>query len=265
MSTVAVLNTDAGLTGKTIDLLESAQTITGLKTFDLDPAAPFAVTSGSAKVANLDADKLDGIEGSAFLQKDISAITDGQLLIGKTSDHSLNLAAITAGSNITVTNGAGAITIAAASPIMTLLKANSGTDTSAGATTVDSIATGVLTAKDRLLIEIDVTSITQQTAGLQMYSVTDATSLGTITSGAISAGETVVFFPITLRVGQAANTSYHLFTAGRGTTLGAMGTLIVTGSLTAWTTGFTLGLRHTGVTAGGTMQWSWAVYKLAGQ
>lgn len=41
-----------------------------------------------------------------------AAATDGQLLIGKTSDHTLNLAALTAGAGITVTNGAGTITIA---------------------------------------------------------------------------------------------------------------------------------------------------------
>lgn len=42
--------------------LKTDQTITGVKTFDLDPAAPFVVTSGSAKVDNLDADKWDGQE-----------------------------------------------------------------------------------------------------------------------------------------------------------------------------------------------------------
>lgn len=44
--------------------------------------------------------------------KDTSAATDGQILIGKTSDHSLNLATLTAGSNITITNGAGTVTVA---------------------------------------------------------------------------------------------------------------------------------------------------------
>jgi hypothetical protein len=42
---------------------------------------------------------------------DTSAATNGQILIGKTSDHSLNLATLTAGSGITITNGAGSITI----------------------------------------------------------------------------------------------------------------------------------------------------------
>lgn len=41
-------------------------TQTGLITFDRDPAAPFAVTASSAVVPNLDADKLDGFDESAF-------------------------------------------------------------------------------------------------------------------------------------------------------------------------------------------------------
>ncbi len=65
---ISILNTDAGLSGKTIVDEESTQTLTGAKTFDRDPSAPFAVSSGSAVVANLDADKLDGFEGAAFLQ-----------------------------------------------------------------------------------------------------------------------------------------------------------------------------------------------------
>lgn len=44
---------------------------------------------------------------------DTSGVTDGQLLVGKTSDHSWNLATLTAGSGITITPGAGTITIAA--------------------------------------------------------------------------------------------------------------------------------------------------------
>lgn len=63
---ISVLNTDAGLSGKTIVNAEDSQTVTGLKTFDRDPSAPFAVSSGSAAVANLDADKLDGQDGAYY-------------------------------------------------------------------------------------------------------------------------------------------------------------------------------------------------------
>lgn len=66
MATVTVLNTSADLTSTTLVTRENAYTITGLHTFDRDPSAPFAVTASSAVVTNLDADKLDGEEGSAY-------------------------------------------------------------------------------------------------------------------------------------------------------------------------------------------------------
>jgi hypothetical protein len=62
MANVTVLNTDASITAKTVMTNEASETITGVKTFDLDPSAPFAVSSGSAVVANLDADKVDGFD-----------------------------------------------------------------------------------------------------------------------------------------------------------------------------------------------------------
>ena len=63
---VSVLNTTASLSGKTLLKAEDSQTITGAKTFDLGASAPFIVMAGSAMVANLDADKLDGFEATAF-------------------------------------------------------------------------------------------------------------------------------------------------------------------------------------------------------
>ena len=62
---VSVLNTDANLSGNTLSLLEVAGTVTALWTFDRDPSAPFAVSASSAVVSNLDADKLDGVEGTS--------------------------------------------------------------------------------------------------------------------------------------------------------------------------------------------------------
>ena len=111
---VTVLNTDSGLSGKTLANLEDTQTITGAKTFSRSTNAPFAVNAGAAAVTNLDADKLDGSHGSAFVKYAEGTITDGQLLIGKTSDNSLNRASLTAGFGMTITGGAGSITITSA-------------------------------------------------------------------------------------------------------------------------------------------------------
>jgi len=57
---ISVLNTDAGLSGKTIANLEDAQNVTGLKSFNRSPNAPFAVQAASAVVPNLIAESLSG-------------------------------------------------------------------------------------------------------------------------------------------------------------------------------------------------------------
>lgn len=87
---ISVLNTDAGLSGKTIQNLEDAQTVTGLKTFDRDPNAPFAVSASSAVVTNLDADKLDGLEAAAFLKADGSTALTAGLQFPATQNASSN-------------------------------------------------------------------------------------------------------------------------------------------------------------------------------
>lgn len=67
MANVSVANADAQLSAKNLITLEADQTITGLKTFSRGAQAPFAVAVGSLLVANLDADKLDGQEGTYYL------------------------------------------------------------------------------------------------------------------------------------------------------------------------------------------------------
>lgn len=74
---VTIGNTDAQLSNKTLLTADANQTITGLKTFDRGTSAPMAVVSGAAKVTNLDADKLDGLEGAAYaVLANANAFTD---------------------------------------------------------------------------------------------------------------------------------------------------------------------------------------------
>jgi hypothetical protein len=61
-----------------------------------------------------------------------STYTDGQILIGKTSDGSLAKATITAGTSISVTNGDGSITIANTAPDQVVSITGSGTTTVTG-------------------------------------------------------------------------------------------------------------------------------------
>ena len=68
MADIQVANADADLSGNTLVTEENAYTITGLHTYSRTTNAPFAVVSGAAVVANLDADKLDGIEATGFVK-----------------------------------------------------------------------------------------------------------------------------------------------------------------------------------------------------
>lgn len=77
---------DARLSGN-VARLPGAQTFTGVKTFSAPPSfaaagAPFSVTS-SALVPNLNADRLDGLDSSAFLQSIPNPLT----LSGNNSSH----------------------------------------------------------------------------------------------------------------------------------------------------------------------------------
>lgn len=79
-----VTSAGSGGSGGTANAGTAAYTQTGLITFDRDPSAPFAVTSGSAVVTNLDADKLDGLDASAFATtssklSDFAATTSAEL------------------------------------------------------------------------------------------------------------------------------------------------------------------------------------------
>ena len=61
-----------------------------------------------------------------------TSYTDGQILIGKSLDGTLEKAALTQGTGITITNGSGAITITNASPDQVVSLTNSGTTTVTG-------------------------------------------------------------------------------------------------------------------------------------
>jgi hypothetical protein len=86
--------------------------------------------------------------------------TDGQLLIGNTAGNTLAKATLTAGTGITVTNGAGSITVAAI---------NNGTVTSVGGTgTVNGITlTGTVTSSGNLTLggTLSNVSLTTQVTG----------------------------------------------------------------------------------------------------
>lgn len=61
-----IANTAASILNQTVLTAAQAQNITGAKSFNRAPSAPFIVQAGSAKVSNLDADLLDGQNGSYY-------------------------------------------------------------------------------------------------------------------------------------------------------------------------------------------------------
>jgi hypothetical protein len=145
-----------------------------------------------------------------------------------------------------------------------LLLSASGTDTTATATTVSSVATGALTAKDRLWVLIQCESATQQTAAPTIYNVTDSVKVADINTGsAITAAQ---FLDVEAVINQRVAGSTSITTSAAFDHQGSSA-ITRTGSTwtTAWTTGITIGLRHGGVTSGGTFSYSWAVYALRGQ
>jgi len=155
---------------------------------------------------------------------------------------------------------------APAGPI-SLLKANSGTDSTASATNVDTVAISGLTAKDTILVYLTLTSVTQSTAQMTLYNNTDGVIVCNVTRATLAAGNHVNS-QAWIRQEQSGNTavlgqgSYPADTDGN-----ALNSINLATFTTAWTGSWTLALRTGtgGVTAGGTLQWSWAVYKVAGQ
>ena len=149
---------------------------------------------------------------------------------------------------------------------VTLLKQNSGTDASAGATTVDSYAMASgLTAKDTLWVVVVADTLTQQTANVELYHVTDAINVLDLSQGVLAAGRGILS---DVKIMQAQDASTHVIAAGTSRKFNAAGDASGANNpacATAWTGNWSLGLRHDGVTAGGSFRWKWSIYKVAGQ
>jgi hypothetical protein len=149
-----------------------------------------------------------------------------------------------------------------ASPyVMTLIASNSGTDAAAGATDVSSVTISGLTAKDQLHITIANFASSQAVGSVSIRNQTDGVNLAVI--GAMTAN-TATVGSVTLFQSQGTSTTvWSVVNAYEGAN--DRGNSTFAGVATAWTGSWSLALRHGGVTAGGTMQYRWNVYKIAGQ
>lgn len=151
-----------------------------------------------------------------------------------------------------------------------LLKANSGTTTNASAENVDTVAISGLTAKDTLLVYYTLQAVTQATATPILQNSTDTVTVSELfasggTNGNPGAGTTAQGSVV---IEQSQNSATSVLANCLGNTSGG-GSLLadqtVSTFTTDWTGSWTLALRHGGVTAGGTLRWTWKVYKVLGQ
>lgn len=147
----------------------------------------------------------------------------------------------------------------------TLLKASHGSDTAAGATTVDSIAISGLTADDTIRVLLNMETSSQNTAQVNLYSVTDAQALVKLTPSPLATANPTCSGEAILKQRNGNSTNYSCIFQGMNAATTRFDDYENIGVATAWTGSWTLGLRHGGVTAGGTFKYSWAVYKQAGQ
>lgn len=153
-----------------------------------------------------------------------------------------------------------------ASGAMTLLKASSGTNSSAGATNLDTVAISGLTAKDTIIIyyNLDVTGFVA--SQMSLYNDTDAVTICNISRSTVAAGTAAGYIAI-IRQQQSSPTKIfgHVVSFIQSDGLPSNTQCTVSTFATNWTDSWTLALRSGGSALGGTVEWSWAVYKVAGQ
>lgn len=119
--------------------VESAATLNQDTTTDASPTFAGATLSGISANYVLKTGAAGVVEGEATLATSrgglgisAAAVADGQIPIGKTSDHTFALANITAGVGVTVTNGANTITLATSGGGLTPVDATADATMTAG-------------------------------------------------------------------------------------------------------------------------------------
>lgn len=147
-----------------------------------------------------------------------------------------------------------------------LLVANSGTDANAGATNVDTVAITGLTALDTIIVYFNLKGISQNIALPTLHNATDNVKIIELYEGSyVQAGYAVVGMA-TIRQSQDSATSIHAFSMSVRVAAGTFKNDGIDSAFTQdWTGSWILALRHDGVPGGGTLRWSWAVFKVAGQ
>lgn len=180
------------------------------------------------------ADNVDFSGGSPVTGK---VVADGQLLIGSTAAPNIRVATLTAGTGISITNGAGSIQIDATGLSATTFTADSGSATPA-ANNLNIIGTsgqGITSSGSGSTITLTVANATTVSKGVASFSATDFS----VSSGAVSLIATGLGKTITGDTGGAlsptANNWNIVGTSAQGvSTSGSGSTLTLTNA--DWTT-----------------------------
>lgn len=148
---------------------------------------------------------------------------------------------------------------------MSLLIAASGTSSSTSAVNLSTVAISGLTADDtiRVFLTAEAVTATLSAGEVIIRNDTDAVQIAPMAGGIVAAATGQ--FQYTIRQAQSASTKVISTCLGSDTAnnISAPDTDASTFT-TAWTGSWTLALRNTGLDSG-SFNWSWSVYKIAGQ
>lgn len=152
--------TDAWTFSEHVDLVSAKEyRIAGTKVLDATSLGSAVVSSSLTSVGTIATGVWQGTTiATGYGGTGQTTYTDGQLLIGNTATGSLSKATLTAGSNVTITNGNGTIEIAAAaaSPV-----AGDGIDVAGSTISVDLKANGGLVIEStELALDLGASAIT---------------------------------------------------------------------------------------------------------
>ena len=228
-------------------------------------AAARTAIGGAADGANSDITSLTGLTTALSVAQGgsgQSSFTNGQLLIGNTTGNTLTNTSLTAGSGITITPGAGSITIAAPGSGGTVTSITAGTGLTGGAITTSGTIALDYTAASPWTGKQTFTGSTSVLAAKLVNALETATISATAATGTINydiTTQSVLYYT----TNASANWTTNL-RASSGTTLNtAMATgesitaaFLVTQGATAY---YNSAVQVDGTTVGVTIKWQSAV------
>ena len=187
-SNISVTNGDGAITLAATDTNTTYSAGDGVAlsgtTFAADTLANSGITIASNKISlDLGANSITGTLGVGDGGTGQTSYTDGQLLVGNSSGNTLAKATLTAGSNVSVTNGNGTITIAS-TDTNTTYSGGDGIALSGTTFAADPLVnSGVVIASNKISLDLGASSITGTLA------VGDGgTGASTLTDGGILLG-----------------------------------------------------------------------------